>query len=89
VRERIRRYARTLVYVVFSILSLTIGLWQLEIADLCWFNNWNYQLLFQAITIPHHLIWAVRDFWMVIIAFSPVFAFLTGKNYLTAKRRRN
>jgi hypothetical protein len=46
------------------------SLWQLEIADLCLTNGWPFGYLFCLIQFPLAQVWAVRDFWMMLLAGS-------------------
>jgi hypothetical protein len=43
------------------------SLWQLEIADLCLTNGWPFGYLFTFLQFPLSMVWAVRDFWMMML----------------------
>jgi hypothetical protein len=50
--------------IVFALLFMA-SQWQLEIADLCIENGWQFKFFFNLIVFSDA--WAVRDFWLLML----------------------
>lgn len=88
VNKEMKRFSLLLILLVLCGMAFIACQWQLEVADNFLLNGWGaYKVLFNWIVIED--VWAVRDFWMLMLDISFVaglaLMFMIGRKWRTEK----